>query len=87
MLSPKLRKIVADKLSNTVGHGAHYQKKVQPWDLIDAFKLNYHEGAAVKYIARNHEKNGNEDIIKAMRELERELTNRGYKVRLLIEVK
>lgn len=72
-------------LSNTTGHGPHYQKKVQPWDIIDAFNLNYHEGAAVKYICRNRLKNHDEDIIKAMRELERELVNRGVKVKLLIE--
>lgn len=73
--------------SDKLGLGLHYQKKVQPWDIIDAFELNYHEGAAIKYIARNHEKNGDEDIIKAIRELERELTNRGYRLRISISSK
>ncbi len=54
----------------------YYQKAVQPWDLIDAYGLNYHEGAAIKYIARNREKNGIEDLRKAISELEREIENR-----------
>lgn len=55
----------------------HYAKhKVMPWDLIDAYALNYHEGAAIKYIARNREKNGIEDLKKAITELEREIENR-----------
>lgn len=58
----------------------HYAKHfIQPWDLIDSYELNYHEGAAIKYIARNREKNGDEDLLKAINELRRELKNRGYK--------
>ena len=67
----------------------HYSKrKVQPWDLIDACALNYHEGAAIKYIARNRDKNGDEDLIKALYEIQRELHNRGkVTVRIKVDVK
>lgn len=68
---------------------SHYAKrKVQPWDLIDACQLNYHEGAAIKYIARNRDKNGDEDLIKALYEIQRELQNRGtVTVKLTITTK
>lgn len=51
----------------------HYRKKVQPWDLIDAYGLSYHAGAAIKYIARHREKNYIEDLRKAIAEIEREI--------------
>ncbi len=64
----------------------HYGRfKIQPWDLIDSYKLTYHEGAAVKYIARNRFKNGNEDLLKAMHELQRELSLRGVNVGIVVQ--
>lgn len=71
------------KATHTGHKPIHYSgHKVQPWDLIDEYQLNYHEGAAIKYIARNREKNGNVDLCKAITEIAKELENRGVKVRV-----
>ena len=38
--------------------GSHYKdKKLQPWDIIDALELNFYEGNALKYLIRYKEKN------------------------------
>jgi uncharacterized protein DUF3310 len=67
---------IQDPRTRQVG-GSHYASKTtHPWDLIDAYNLNYHEGAAIKYIARNREKNGVEDLRKAIHEIVREIWNR-----------
>jgi len=52
--------------------GNHYQKQaIQAWDFITANKLGYLEGTAVKYISRWRDKNGLEDIRKAIHFLEK----------------
>lgn len=52
--------------------GTHYQKQaIQAWDFITANKLGYLEGTAVKYISRWRDKNGLEDIRKAIHFLEK----------------
>lgn len=52
--------------------GDHYQSKaIQPWDYIISNKMGYLEGTAVKYITRWKEKNGIEDIRKAIHFLEK----------------
>lgn len=52
--------------------GSHYKKEVQPWDLIDAFNLNFWEGNALKYICRN-KGDRTEDLRKAIHYLEYEI--------------
>ena len=37
----------------------HYDQKIQPWDVIDAWKLDFWEGNAVKYICRAGKKENN----------------------------
>lgn len=32
--------------------GDHYKKAIQPWDIIDAFDLDFYEGNALKYLLR-----------------------------------
>lgn len=47
--------------------GDHYQSKgIQPIDYIRANDLDYFEGNAIKYITRHRNKNGSEDIRKAV---------------------
>lgn len=50
--------------------GDHYKGGLQPLDVIDAWKLDFYEGSALKYLARHRKKNGREDIEKAIHYLE-----------------
>lgn len=53
--------------------GQHYKKygDIQPWDVVTAWGLGYLDGTALKYIARWRDKNGLEDIQKAIHFLEK----------------
>ena len=52
--------------------GNHYAKhNIQPWDVVDEYSLNYYEGNIIKYILRHRDKNGVEDLKKAMHYLEK----------------
>ena len=55
--------------SKQVG-GTHYQKEIQPWDIISVWGLDYWAGDVVKYILRYKYKNGVEDLKKAKHYLE-----------------
>lgn len=60
--------------ANDVQHGGtHYKKygNLQPWDVITAWNLGYLDGTALKYIARWKDKNGIEDLKKAIHFLEK----------------
>lgn len=46
--------------------GTHYDTRVQPWDYIAANNLGFDEGNVVKYVTRHKQKNGAEDIRKAI---------------------
>ena len=51
----------------------HYDQGIQPWDVIDAWNLDFWEGNAIKYICRAGKKDGNtavEDYKKAITYLE-----------------
>lgn len=50
----------------------HYQGKsgMQPFDIIDAFRLGFYDGNFVKYLIRWKQKNGLEDLSKARRYLD-----------------
>ena len=61
-------------MSKQVG-GDHYQKKIQPWDIIHEWKLDYWRGNVVKYVLRCKEKNGIEDLKKAIHYLEYAIEN------------
>lgn len=50
--------------------GNHYQLPIQPIDYIVKNKLGYREGNVVKYVTRHKDKNGAEDIKKAIHYLE-----------------
>lgn len=50
--------------------GDHYSRhKIQPWDIIDEYGLDYYRGNAIKYILRN-KMDTREDIEKAKHYLE-----------------
>lgn len=52
----------------------HYDRKVQPIDLIDAFELNFNLGNVVKYVSRAGRKGDTlEDLEKAFYYLKREM--------------
>ena len=51
--------------------GSHYQKYViQPSKFVVENKLLYPEGCAIKYIIRHQDKNGKEDLLKAIHFIE-----------------
>jgi hypothetical protein len=54
-----------EKIAHThqVG-GIHYQNKIQPWDIIDSWKLNFYEGNIIKYLLRR--KNSRVEDLKKM---------------------
>jgi len=59
-----------DPLNSQVG-GQHYKKyKIQPVEYAMANNLNYCQANAIKYITRFEDKNGLEDLVKAIHNLE-----------------
>jgi len=48
----------------------HYDTSIQPIDFIEANKLTFSEGCIIKYVCRHREKNGCEDLEKAMHYLQ-----------------
>lgn len=50
--------------------GSHYQLPIQPIDYIVKNGISYREGNAIKYITRHKDKNGAEDIKKAIHYLQ-----------------
>lgn len=63
---------MTDALKKQVG-GEHYNKHtIQPWHIIDNYKLDFYEGNALKYLLRD--KNSRiEDVEKCIHYLERKL--------------
>lgn len=59
-----------------VNHPAHYNAgKIEVIDAIEDWKLNFHAGNVVKYVARHKHKNGIEDLKKARWYLDRLIAN------------
>jgi len=58
---------------NAIQHGGtHYKTKpIQPWDYVAANNLGFFEGNAIKYITRYKDKNGIEDLKKAIHYLQK----------------
>lgn len=54
------------ELKKQVGGNHYKQFKIQPVEFIHANDIPYMEGCAIKYICRHKEKNGKEDIQKAI---------------------
>lgn len=56
--------------------GSHYQKgSIQPWDIIDAWGLDFYEGNVIKYLLRWKHKDGVEDLKKARHYLDKLIEN------------
>jgi hypothetical protein len=74
---PSLRQIAAQTKqvmdANSHQHGGdHYRDKaIQPWDYIAANGIGYMEGNIIKYVSRWRDKNGVEDLRKAMHYLQK----------------
>lgn len=71
----RLNKLIEDSIKEVIEEdyqvgGAHYQKAIQPIEYIEKNKLGFCEGNVVKYVSRHKEKNGAEDIKKAIQYLE-----------------
>ena len=53
--------------------GSHYVKhSIQPWHIIDEYKLNYYKGNVLKYLLRD-KGNEIEDMQKAIHYLEKQI--------------
>jgi hypothetical protein len=50
--------------------GDHYQMAIQPVEFITKNKLTFLEGCVVKRVCRHRRKNGKEDLLKAIHELQ-----------------
>jgi len=67
------------KVWNKQHGGSHYQKyKIQHSKFVVENKLIYQEGGAIKYIKRHQDKNGKEDLLKAIHFIEM-IIERDYK--------
>jgi len=57
----------------------YYEGKngMQPFDVIDAFDLDFYEGNVVKYLIRWRKKNGLDDLLKARNYID-EVIKRAY---------
>lgn len=69
-------KLVIEEMSKTSANekqvgGKHYKIAIEPWDFILANDLGFLEGNAIKYIVRHKQKNGIQDISKAIHYLEK----------------
>lgn len=75
----KLDELQTGKQNDTVNHPSHYTfGDIEVIDAIEDWKLDYHLGNAVKYIARaNHKGNKKQDLQKAVWYIERVLDNTG----------
>ncbi len=50
--------------------GSHYQMSIQPVEFITRNKIPFIEGNVIKYVCRHRQKNGVEDIDKAIHYLQ-----------------
>ena len=49
-----------------VVHPSHYNRGIEMWDYAYSHKLDFFEGNVVKYVTRWRDKNGIEDLKKAI---------------------
>lgn len=67
-------KVKADSARDIQVGGQHYKNKaMQPWDIIDAWGLDFYEGNVLKYLLRAKFKNGVEDLKKARHYLDKKI--------------
>lgn len=51
--------------------GKHYISEMQPWDYITSHNMSFLQGNVIKYVTRYKDKNGVEDLHKAVHYLEK----------------
>jgi hypothetical protein len=66
----KFHEETSKSVRDTQVAGTHYQKAIQPWDIISEWELDFWEGNVVKYILRWKDKDGVQDLKKAKHYLE-----------------
>lgn len=64
-IEPEIRGVKYKPYKSQVG-GEHYQKAIQPMLFISSNNLNFSVGNVVKYVCRHEQKNGKQDLIKAI---------------------
>ena len=62
------REIVEEEQSkyDNVNHPKHYTQGIECWDYIKSHNMDFLQGSAIKYITRYKQKNGAEDLHKAI---------------------
>lgn len=61
-----IRKAARDANKGHEVGGEHYKMAIEPWDFIYANHIPFDESCIIKYVCRHKEKNGAEDIRKAI---------------------
>ena len=57
-------------LEKQVGGESYKTMNIQPIEYIQANRMEFAEGCVIKYVSRHKKKNGKEDILKAIQNLE-----------------
>lgn len=60
--------------------GTHYLNKIEPWEIIDSWKLNFYEGNILKYLLRD-KSNRVEDLQKLIHYAEKIIEMEEMKIR------
>jgi hypothetical protein len=69
-----------DLTANPVNHPSHYNKgKIEVWDFISDWKLNFDRGNAIKYICRAGSKDPNKEI----QDLEKAIEYINHEIKML----
>lgn len=69
-MQKKITKAQSTKAIDRQEGGLHYQLPIQPIEYIYKNGLGYMEGNVIKYVTRHENKNGAEDLRKAIHYLE-----------------
>lgn len=59
------------KTSDTIYTPAHYKRGIETWDYTDSWGMDFLEGNIIKYVTRWRDKNGIDDLRKALMYLQR----------------
>ncbi len=70
--SPQIEEI--NPMSYNIGESNYSEHLLQPWDIIDAYQLNYYEGNIIKYLLRTKD-NRVEDLSKLIHYAQKEIAN------------
>jgi len=69
-LQPQLEALKMEDSKATQVGGSHYQMPIQPIDFIVKNNIPYREANVIKYVVRHRQKNGREDLKKAIHYLQ-----------------